>query len=499
MLNKESPIGETMTSVIQNSPHTNSKHPVNGLRNSVNAQENPGTGQGIDAFMLEIEQAIQARQPGQDLTSQNQDTLALSAKNILAVALQNLPDSGANLNNPAKIADQMQLLSAALVAQGLLTQPIPGLNPLKVANLTGNTVQNPAVDGVQNIMTSTGIAQALLNQNNLGSASTLALLKAQANSNGLASPSTQNTQTPQSAAILPSGLGSTNDQAIKVLALETPGVANSPIASQTAVLMGAGPTFGDFSQKQTPKGAHLISSALNSGLISESLNGARGAKALSIQAQQQIQSSTAVVDKTPTAPPDTTNSSADKNLANIQAEKTAAADEVSGALAGSTNLGNLQPHLAANAPKIQVPANEASLASGPMHSQIMSAARSGGGRIAIELTPPGQGTLRIDLRIDQTGQAHLIVEGASDATKARLDHGGQQLKNDFAQMGLSLSLDLRQGGGFSQTQNQSSNSQQFSGFSSNNAPQVDDTPVNSLVSSSKPSNNVDNSTVHLFA
>jgi hypothetical protein len=83
--------------------------------------------------------------------------------------------------------------------------------------------------------------------------------------------------------------------------------------------------------------------------------------------------------------------------------------------------------------------------SGPLHSEILNAARSGGGRIQLELTPPEQGTIRIDLRIDQSGRAYLIVEGANDAAKARLDQGGQQLKNEFAQMGLQLSLDLRQG------------------------------------------------------
>jgi|GEM_PF-328647 len=95
--------------------------------------------------------------------------------------------------------------------------------------------------------------------------------------------------------------------------------------------------------------------------------------------------------------------------------------------------------------QIAMSLNEASITSGPLHSEIMSAAKSGGGRIQLELTPPEQGTIRIDLRIDQSGRAHLIVEGASDAAKARLDQGGQQLKNDFAQMGLNLSLDLRQG------------------------------------------------------
>ena len=95
--------------------------------------------------------------------------------------------------------------------------------------------------------------------------------------------------------------------------------------------------------------------------------------------------------------------------------------------------------------QIAMSLNEASIVSGPLHSEIMSAAKAGGGRIQLELTPPEQGTIRIDLRIDQSGRAHLIVEGANDAAKARLDQGGQQLKNEFAQMGLNLSLDLRQG------------------------------------------------------
>jgi flagellar hook-length control protein FliK len=95
--------------------------------------------------------------------------------------------------------------------------------------------------------------------------------------------------------------------------------------------------------------------------------------------------------------------------------------------------------------QIALSLHEASVVSGPLHQEIMTAAKAGGGRIQLELTPPEQGTLRIDLRIDQSGKAHLIVEGANDAAKARLDQGGQQLKNEFAQMGLNLTLDLRQG------------------------------------------------------
>jgi hypothetical protein len=105
---------------------------------------------------------------------------------------------------------------------------------------------------------------------------------------------------------------------------------------------------------------------------------------------------------------------------------------------GSTNISSTPTQIAMSL-------QETSVTSGPLHSEILNAARSGGGRIQLELTPPEQGTIRIDLRIDQSGRAYLIVEGANDAAKARLDQGGQQLKNEFAQMGLQLSLDLRQG------------------------------------------------------
>jgi len=112
--------------------------------------------------------------------------------------------------------------------------------------------------------------------------------------------------------------------------------------------------------------------------------------------------------------------------------------------------------------QIALSLQETSITSGPLHNEIISAAKLGGGRIQLELTPPEQGTLRIDLRIDHSGKAHLIVEGANDAAKARLDHGGQQLKHEFAQMGLNLSLDLRQGDGrFTQSQQFGSDQPQF--------------------------------------
>jgi hypothetical protein len=146
-----------------------------------------------------------------------------------------------------------------------------------------------------------------------------------------------------------------------------------------------------------------------------------------------------------------------------------------------------------------VKASEVSLASGPLHNEVMSAAKSGGGRIMLELTPPEQGTIRIDLRISQSGHAHLIVEGASDATKSRLDQGGQSLKNEFAQMGLNLSLDLRQGNQSQQAQDQAFASPRQTFYSNNTTLSQGSSPSLALSSIGSGDNRGNSSTVHLYA
>jgi hypothetical protein len=165
----------------------------------------------------------------------------------------------------------------------------------------------------------------------------------------------------------------------------------------------------------------------------------------------------------------------------------------------NSGLARLDNHTPEAIQKFQIKQTETSLVSGPLHSEIMSAAKSGGGRIMFELTPPEQGTIRIDLRINQSGQAHLIVEGASDATKSRLDQGGQNLKQEFAQMGLNLSLDLRQGNQSQQTSGQSfANARQDYYAKQQN---VDSTPktMTSTGFIGSGHNRTASGTVHLFA
>ena len=168
--------------------------------------------------------------------------------------------------------------------------------------------------------------------------------------------------------------------------------------------------------------------------------------------------------------------------------------------ANNGNLARMETQNLGNQQKMELKASEVSLATGPLHEQVMSAAKSGGGRIMLELTPPESGTIRIDLRIDQAGRAHLIVEGASDATKARLDQGGQNLKNEFAQMGLNLSLDLRQGGQSSQQAQEQGFSGSRQGFYNGQSaiPQSSNTTL-AIASVRSGDNREKSNTVHLYA
>lgn len=94
-----------------------------------------------------------------------------------------------------------------------------------------------------------------------------------------------------------------------------------------------------------------------------------------------------------------------------------------------------------------VPPHEARLDSGVVQAEILRMTRQGGGQMVIELTPPDQGRFRLDLRIDTQGVAYLTVEGGSDSTRARLEQGASDLRQQFQDMGLNLQLSMRQESG----------------------------------------------------
>jgi hypothetical protein len=100
--------------------------------------------------------------------------------------------------------------------------------------------------------------------------------------------------------------------------------------------------------------------------------------------------------------------------------------------------------------------HEVRLDSGAVQLEIQKMVRQGGGHVVMELTPPDQSKFTIELKLDERGNALLIVEGVSDSTKTRLEQSAPQLREQFQQMGLELQLDMRQQG-----QSASSNAANF--------------------------------------
>ncbi len=89
-------------------------------------------------------------------------------------------------------------------------------------------------------------------------------------------------------------------------------------------------------------------------------------------------------------------------------------------------------------------AARASLGSGPLNVEVLKLTKQGGGRAVLEVTPPNQGPIRLDLQLDGAGRATLVVEGLTEAMRARLESSSHFLRQDMAQMGLALNLEMRE-------------------------------------------------------
>lgn len=74
--------------------------------------------------------------------------------------------------------------------------------------------------------------------------------------------------------------------------------------------------------------------------------------------------------------------------------------------------------------------------------ELVRMIRDGGGQVMIKLTPPDDSTFRIDLRMDNSGGATLVVDGASDSVRSRLEQGADTLRTQFSAMGFDLELSM---------------------------------------------------------
>jgi hypothetical protein len=503
--------------------------------NSVNnAMAKPGSTSGssampggFEAFLAALDQTQMAR------LNSRADSSRLSNQNALPVTArgQNLPILGQSSVDTAKNTDPLQLLMAQLAAQGLLAQNVALQTPNTVdqSNI-GPSVIGPSSAGVMNIQALMANLNAQANGSNQD---LMALMGQQLDAKQAALISQALTKAMKANGQSPDAMMQSQVAAL-LQALQGGGAQNSQnqASSQTPAQIAS--AIQAFAQKNGITLPSEVQTQLTN-LINQANDQSTGIKLLGVQSDATLQagatdptkantiqnltegkqpqvmttaadklqkgktldnplSLNAFGDKNHTAKPNSMIDDAISGMTKGQSEsaKSDQIDQLStqnpkdqfdlnSLSTANSGLARLDNFSSAATQKIELKASEVSLASGPLHTEVMSAAKSGGGRIMLELTPPEQGTIRIDLRVNAAGQAHLIVEGASDATKSRLDQGGQNLKNEFAQMGLNLSLDLRQGSQSQQMRDQAS----FGG----RQPGYNNIPSNSQVLSSSTSMN----------
>ena len=529
--------------------------------NSVNsAMAKPGsmpgssvTPGGFEAFLAALDQTQMAR------LSARGDSDRFGGQNALPGALrgQNLPSSVKNSSDPAKNSDPLQLLMAQLAAQSLAAQnaAVQTFNAANQVPLGATTNQSMSVEALMASLSapsngSDAELMALMGQVGQPIDSKQAALISQALTKAMKASG----QTPdammqsQVAALLQSIQGGAVQKSQNSLLNQT----NNQTPAQIASAIQA------FAQKNGISLPPELQTQLTS-LINQGNDQASGIKLLGVQGDATLQAGTVDPTKATTIQnlteankaqvvpgamtsaaeklqkgktletPLALNAISDKSrnpksgaliddaisaMAKVQNEsvKSTHVDHLSAQdnltqpdfnvlSAANSNGGliRLDGNPTASAQKMELKASDVSLVSGPLHSEVMSAAKSGGGRIMLELTPPEQGTIRIDLRINSAGQAHLIVEGASDATKSRLDQGGQNLKNEFAQMGLNLSLDLRQGTQSQHMRDQASFGGRQPGYTSISSNTQGLSSVVSVNSIGSGDNRENSSAVHLYA
>ena len=408
---------------------------------------------GFESFLSALDRSSLSRLNAREVS----DKKNVGSKEVSTGGMQNLPKKGSSAAKTADSSDPAQVLvDPAMVTrqdrlnQAMTSGQIADQNPMAQAMALLKSLQNPA-HNQPNSQTAAQIASAI---------------QLAAQKSGISLPPEVQTQ-------LNELLGQAAPGAIKLIGVETDNKVTIP-----AVNIQPG--------QVDPAKASTIQN-LTEIKGQKTLDGLSVDKGLKLKVSDSF-STVSIGEKS--AVEKVKTNEIDLNLASQNF------DPIS-----NPTLVNIQHQDSNAAPqnRLEIKAADVSLASGPLHAEIVNSAKSGGGRIMLELTPPEQGTIRIDLRINANGQAHLIVEGASDATKSRLDQGGQSLKNEFSQMGLNLSLDLRQGNQSQQYRESAfGNKSQDPYVSSATASRA----LNSILAASSVisgDNRVNSDTVHLYA
>jgi hypothetical protein len=424
-------VAETTTKGIESIASANLAKLVDSVASVSTQVSNTANPIPDNALMNDGAQALVTNSAANDLAqniSQDGDAKvskldqAASAANTAQANADSVAESAINLLNAASVAQGQEVISSQLAtdANALPMQPIAQAD-------TANAVASP---------------EALNTQNETPLASTQTLTAQQD-----AASATSATQANQAAQAAEPAAANVQDLDAPVSGIQLTVPAQ---VSKSAQDPQSNPTKVDLAKKdvvdtvdltnlaQTPATNSLRvdsrgTSNKDAGEAVQSLR-ADNAKIASVNFEKSAAvDSLAKKDQSPADLQDLTQTSP-SNLANGLSDLNAR---------NATSPFNQELRLAQSSQTLKLEPQQASLATGPLHVEVMRVLKEGGGRVIMEVTPPDQGAIQLDLRLDGNGRAYLIVEGASDSTKARLEQGGAQLKEQLAQMGLSLSMDMR--------------------------------------------------------
>ena len=347
---------------------------------------------------------------------------ATLAANTAKANADSLAQSAINTSNAASVVNGQETVSPQLATD---TNVMP-MQPIDQAE-TANVVTSPVALNTQN-ETPLANANALATQQDVASAAIAAEATQAAQAAQLAAANIQDLDTPASGIQLAIPAQVNKSVQDPKSNLTTVDLAKAD-AVDTVDLANLAQTPATNSLRVDSRGA----SNIDAGEAVQSLR-ADNAKIASVNFEKSAAiDGLAMKDQSPADPKDVTQASS-SNFGNGLSDLNAR---------NATSPFNQELRLAQSSQTLKLEPQQASLATGPLHVEVMRVLKEGGGRVIMEVTPPDQGAIQLDLRLDGNGRAYLIVEGASDSTKARLEQGGAQLKEQLAQMGLSLSMDMR--------------------------------------------------------
>ena len=347
---------------------------------------------------------------------------ATLAANTAKANADSLAQSAINTSNAASVVNGQETVSPQLATD---TNVMP-MQPIDQAE-TANVVTSPVALNTQN-ETPLANANALATQQDVASAAIAAEATQAAQAAQLAAANIQDLDTPASGIQLAIPAQVNKSVQDPKSNLTTVDLAKAD-AVDTVDLANLAQTPATNSLRVDSRGA----SNIDAGEAVQSLR-ADNAKIASVNFEKSAAiDGLAMKDQSPADLKDVTQASS-SNFGNGLSDLNAR---------NATSPFNQELRLAQSSQTLKLEPQQASLATGPLHVEVMRVLKEGGGRVIMEVTPPDQGAIQLDLRLDGNGRAYLIVEGASDSTKARLEQGGAQLKEQLAQMGLSLSMDMR--------------------------------------------------------